>query len=119
MRVDKWLWTSRLFKTRTSAADAVKGGRVHVNGVAAKPSRDVATGDELEITAGHLRRTVIVRAMAERRVSAAQAQALYDETEDSIAERERQADLRRLGDPVARGRRPTKRDRRRYDAGGY
>jgi ribosome-associated heat shock protein Hsp15 len=119
MRIDKWLWTSRLFKTRTSAADAVKGGRVHVNGVAAKPSRDVAAGDELEITVGHLRRTVIVRAMAERRVSAAQAQALYDETEDSIAARERQADLRRLGGPVARGRRPTKRDRRRYDAGGY
>jgi ribosome-associated heat shock protein Hsp15 len=117
MRVDKWLWTSRLFKTRTSAAEAVKGGRVHVNGVAAKPSREVGTGDELEITVGHLRRTVIVRAMAERRVSAAQAQMLYDETESSIAERERLADLRRLGGPVARGRRPTKRDRRRYDAG--
>ncbi|MGZ4198394.1 MAG: RNA-binding S4 domain-containing protein [Solirubrobacteraceae bacterium] len=119
MRVDKWLWTSRLFKTRTSAADAVKGGRVHVNGVAAKPSREVGASDELEITVGHLRRTVIVRAMAERRVSAAQARMLYDETESSIAERERQADLRRLGGPVARGRRPTKRDRRRYDAGQY
>jgi ribosome-associated heat shock protein Hsp15 len=119
MRVDKWLWTSRLFKTRTSAADAVKGGRVHINGVAAKPSREVGAGDELEITVGPLRRTVIVRAMAERRVSAAQAHGLYDETEDSIAERERQRELHRLGGPVARGRRPTKRDRRRYDAGGY
>jgi ribosome-associated heat shock protein Hsp15 len=119
MRVDKWLWTARLFKTRTLAADAVKGGRVHINGLAVKPSREVEAGDELEITVGHVRRTVIVRAMAERRVSAAQAQALYDETVQSIEDRKRQAELRRLGAPVAIGRRPTKRDRRRYDAGPY
>jgi ribosome-associated heat shock protein Hsp15 len=119
MRVDKWLWTARLLKTRTSAADAVKGGRVRINGVAVKPSREVQVGDELEITVGRVRRTVIVRAMAERRVSAAQAQTLYDETAKSIEERERQAELRRLGAPVAVGRRPTKRDRRRYDAGPY
>ena len=119
MRVDKWLWTARLFKTRTLAAEAVKGGRVHINGVAVKPSREVEAGDELEVTVGDLRRTVIVRAVAERRVSAAQAQTLYDETESSIAERERQAELRRLGGPVRLGRRPTKRDRRRYDAGQY
>jgi ribosome-associated heat shock protein Hsp15 len=62
---------------------------------------------------------VIVRAMAERRVSAAQAQTFYDETAESIEERERQAKLRRLGAPVAVGRRPTKRDRRRYDADTY
>jgi ribosome-associated heat shock protein Hsp15 len=119
MRVDKWLWTARLFKTRTSAADAVKGGRVHINGTVVKPSREVEAGDELEITMGHVRRTVIVRTMAERRVSAAQAQTLYDETAKSIEERHRQAELRRLGAPVAAGRRPTKRDRRRYDAGPY
>jgi ribosome-associated heat shock protein Hsp15 len=117
MRIDKWLWTARLFKTRTLAADAVKGGRVHINGVAVKASREVEAGDELEITIGHVRRTVIVRGAAERRVSAAQALGLYDETEQSIAERERQAEQRRLGGPVALGRRPTKRDRRRYDAG--
>jgi ribosome-associated heat shock protein Hsp15 len=111
--------TARLFKTRTLAADAVKGGRVRINGVAVKPSREVEVGDELEITVGLVRRTVIVRAMAERRVSAAQAQTLYDETAQSIEERERQAELRRLGAPVAFGRRPTKRDRRRYDAGPY
>jgi ribosome-associated heat shock protein Hsp15 len=119
MRIDKWLWTARLFKTRTAAADAVKGGRVHVDGVSVKPSREVQAGDELEITVGQLRRTVIVRGLAERRVSAVAAQTLYDETESSIAERERQADLRRLGGPVTLGRRPTKRDRRRYDAGQY
>jgi ribosome-associated heat shock protein Hsp15 len=116
MRVDKWLWTARLFKTRALAAGAVRGGRVHVDGVAAKPSREVGPGDELEITIGTVRRTVIVRGAAERRVSAAEAARLYEETETSIAERKRQAEERRLAGPVDLGGRPTKRDRRRYDA---
>ena len=120
MRIDKWLWTARLFKTRGLAAAAVKGGRVHVNGLAVKPSREVAPGDELEITIGALRRTVVVRWAAERRVSAAEAATLYAETPESIAERERQAEQRRLAGPADLGRRPTKRDRRRFDAGrGY
>jgi ribosome-associated heat shock protein Hsp15 len=117
MRIDKWLWTARLFKTRGLAAEAVKGGRVHVNGVATKPSREVAPGDELEITIGATRRTMIVRGAAERRVSAPEAAALYEETEDSIAQREAQRELRRLAGPLNLGGRPTKRDRRRYDAG--
>jgi ribosome-associated heat shock protein Hsp15 len=117
MRVDKWLWTARLFKTRALATGAVAGGRVHVNGVAVKPSREVSPGDRLEISIGSLRRTVVVRGAAERRVSAAAAGELYDETEASIAERERQAELRRLAGPSNLGSRPTKRDRRRYDAG--
>ena len=117
MRLDKWLWTARLFKTRGLAAEAVKGGRVHVNGVAAKASREVVCGDLLEITVGPVRRTVIVRGAAERRVSAAEAAALYEETAESLAERERQRELRRLAGPLNLGARPTKRDRRRYDAG--
>ena len=117
MRVDRWLWTARLFRTRALAAGAVRGGRVHVEGVAVKPSREVGPGDELEITIGTLRRTVIVRGAAERRVSAAEAASLYEETETSVAEREREAELRRLAGPVDVGGRPTKRDRRRYDAG--
>lgn len=117
MRVDRWLWTARLFKTRALAAAAVRGGRVHVNGVAAKPSREVGPGDQLEITVGPVRRTVIVRGMAERRVSATEAAKLYEETEQSVAERERRQEQRRLGGPVDLGGRPTKRDRRRYDAG--
>ncbi|HTU98578.1 MAG TPA: RNA-binding S4 domain-containing protein [Solirubrobacteraceae bacterium] len=117
MRIDRWLWTARLFKTRGLAAEAVRGGRVHVNGVAAKPSREVGPGDELEITIGSVRRTVIVRGAAERRVSAAQAAPLYDETPESLAEGERQRELRRLAGPLDLGGRPTKRDRRRYDAG--
>ncbi|HEY6522571.1 MAG TPA: RNA-binding S4 domain-containing protein [Solirubrobacteraceae bacterium] len=116
MRIDRWLWTARLFKTRGLAAEAVKGGRVHVNGVAAKPSREVGPGDQLEITIGPMRRTVIVRGMAERRVSAAEAAPLYDETPESVAERERHAELRRLAGPLNLGGRPTKRDRRRYDS---
>lgn len=119
MRVDAWLWTARLFKTRALAAGAVKGGRVRVDGVAVKPSREVRPGDELAITIGTVRRTVIVRGAAERRVSAAQAASLYEETASSVAERERQAELRRLAGPVDLGGRPTKRDRRRYDAGRH
>ncbi|MGZ4166778.1 MAG: RNA-binding S4 domain-containing protein [Solirubrobacteraceae bacterium] len=119
MRIDKWLWTARLFKTRAQAAGAVRGGRVHVNGVAAKPSREVGPGDELEITLGRVRRTVIVRDAVQRRVSAPEAARLYEETEASISERDRQAQLRRLAGPVDLGGRPTKRDRRRYDAGRH
>jgi ribosome-associated heat shock protein Hsp15 len=117
MRVDKWLWTARLFKTRALAAGAVRGGRVHVNGAAVKPSREIELADELEITLGPMRRVVVVRGAAERRVSAAEAANLYDETAESIAERERQAELRRVAGPLDFGGRPTKRDRRRYDAG--
>jgi ribosome-associated heat shock protein Hsp15 len=117
MRIDKWLWTARLFKTRALAAEAVRGGRVHINGVAVKPGREVSVGDELELTLGPVRRTVIVRGAVERRVSAPEAVKLYDETEQSIAERELQAELRRLSGPVDLGRRPTGRDRRRFDAG--
>lgn len=117
MRIDKWLWTARLFKTRGLAAEAVKGGRVHVNGIAVKPGREVKLGDELEVTVGQTRRTVIVQGSAERRVSAAQVSGLYTETDESVANRAAQAELRRLGAPTDLGARPTKRDRRRYDAG--
>src|SRR5581483_6714322 len=100
MRIDKWLWTARLFKTRGLAAEAVKGGRVHVNGMAVKPSREVALGDELQVTIGSVRRTVIVHGSAERRVSAPEAALLYEETAESVAERERQAEQRRLAGPL-------------------
>lgn len=116
MRVDKWLWTARLFKTRSLAADAVKGGRVHVNGIAVKPGREIKMGDELEVTVAQTRRTVVVRGEAPRRVSAAAAGELYVETDESIARRETQAEMRRLGAPIDLGGRPTKRDRRRFEA---
>jgi ribosome-associated heat shock protein Hsp15 len=117
VRVDKWLWAARLAKTRALAAEAVKGGRVEVNGQRVKPSKDVKPGDELQITSGPYRRTVIVTALAERRGPAKEAALLYDETAESIAARERIAAERRLTamPPPEPGGRPTKRDRRRLE----
>ncbi len=121
VRIDKWLWAARLVKTRTLAADAVKGGRVGVNGQRIKPSRDVRPGDEIELTVGPVRRVVVVRGTAERRGPAAEAVQLYAETPESVAERERLAAERRLAWPSGEpgGGRPTKRDRRRFDAADW
>jgi ribosome-associated heat shock protein Hsp15 len=118
VRVDKWLWAARLVKTRAVAVEAIKGGRVHVNGRAVKPSKDLVPGDELELTTGPVRLTVVVRGTRERRVSASEAALLYDETPESRETRERQAAERRLAAPLpgaARAGRPTKRDRRRFE----
>jgi ribosome-associated heat shock protein Hsp15 len=119
VRVDKWLWASRLLKTRSLAAEAVKGGRVQVNGARVKPSREVGPGDELELTIGQLRRTVVVRGVAERRGPAKEAALLYEETAESVAARELARERARLASPppgADLGARPTKRDRRRFDA---
>ena len=117
VRIDRWLWAARLARTRPLAAEAVSGGRVHVNGAAVKPSRDVRPGDEIEVTMGQVRRTVVVRGTAVRRGPAPEAQLLYEETPESIAERERRAQDRRLAAQAAPepGGRPTKRDRRRLE----
>jgi ribosome-associated heat shock protein Hsp15 len=117
VRVDKWLWAARLVKTRSLGAEAVKGGRVHVNGRATKPSKEVRPGDRLELTTGPVRIAVVVRGTAERRGPAAEAALLYDETAESVAGRERHAAQRRLdaATGIDRGGRPTKRDRRRFD----
>jgi ribosome-associated heat shock protein Hsp15 len=117
VRVDRWLWAARLAKTRSLAAEAVRGGRVHVNGRSIKPSREVRPGDRLEITMGSIRRTVIVRATAERRGPAREAALLYEETPESVEARERAAAERRAAGQatVNLGGRPTKRDRRRYE----
>jgi ribosome-associated heat shock protein Hsp15 len=118
VRVDKWLWAARLVKTRTLAVDAVKGGRVQVNGQRIKPSKDVRAGDRLEITMGPLRRSVVIRGTASRRGPAAEAALLYEETTESIEAREQYVAERRLARPPTPdpGGRPTKRDRRRFDA---
>lgn len=117
VRIDKWLWAARLVKTRALAAEAVSGGRVHVDGRAVKPGRQVRPGDHIEITIGQVRRTVVVMALAERRGPAAEAARLYQETEESRQAREVLAAQRRLGQAavVDLGGRPTKRDRRQYD----
>ena len=116
MRIDRWLWVARLLKTRALAADAVRGGKVHVNGEAVKPSRDVRPGDTLELSTGPVRRVVTVRGLSERRGPAAEAALLYEETPESLAARAAYAEERRLQSaarPVAGGR-PTKRERRKW-----
>ena len=117
IRVDKWLWAARLVKTRALAAEAITGGKVHVNGARVKPSKEVGPGDELEVTVGAVRRVVIVRATAPRRASAKIAQELYEETPESIERREREAEQAKLSRPPVpvTGPRPTKRDRRRME----
>jgi ribosome-associated heat shock protein Hsp15 len=118
MRIDKWLWAARFYKTRSAATDAVLGGRVHVNGTRAKPAKDIQPGDEVELTVGVVRRVVGVLALSDKRGPATVAATLYRETPESIEARERAAAERRLARPVGAdlGARPTKLDRRRLEA---
>jgi ribosome-associated heat shock protein Hsp15 len=118
VRIDKWLWAARFFKTRSTATDAAAGGRVHVNGERVKPAKPVHPGDTVVVTIGTLRRTVVITALADRRGSATAAAALYEETPDSIAAREQRTLERRLARPLGAdlGARPTKQSRRRLDA---
>ena len=118
VRVDKWLWAARFFKTRGAATEAVLGGHVQVNGARAKPAREVVVGDRLEITRTHERWTVVVTGLADRRGPASVAATLYDETPESMEGRQRRRDERRLARPLGADltARPTKRDRRRLDA---
>ena len=115
VRLDKWLWAARFFKTRGLSADEIGKGRVSVNGLAAKASREVRVGDRIELRQGQVARTVIVKAASEQRGSAVVAQLLFEETPESIEQRSRQALERRLNaEPsmtIEQGR-PTKRDRR-------
>ena len=116
VRIDKWLWAARFFKTRALAAEQADRGRVSVNGVAAKPARELHVGDLVVLRQGDIERSVEVRALSLVRGPAPVAQALYAETADSIAARERAAAQRRLApEPaadLAQGR-PTKQNRRR------
>jgi ribosome-associated heat shock protein Hsp15 len=118
VRIDKWLWAARFFKTRGAASEAVLGGRVHVNGARVKPSKDVRVGDTVEVTIRALRRTVHVTGVKDKRGPASVAAALYEETPESIAAREQDALERRLARPPCAdlGARPTKLDRRRLEA---
>lgn len=114
LRIDKWLWAARFFKTRSLAAKAVDGGRVRVNGEGAKPARGLKIGDELAIRVGELEWVVEVKALSRQRGSATQAGLLYAEREDSRARRQAAIALRKTQPHPAtdvRGR-PTKKDRR-------
>ncbi len=118
MRLDKWLWAARFYKTRALAVDDIDKGRVQVNGQVAKPSRDVRPQDTLVVRQGPVTRTVVVQALSNLRGPAPVAQALYGETAESIAARSQVAEARRLAaEPalaIVQGR-PTKRDRRELD----
>lgn len=117
VRIDKWLWAARFFKTRSLATQAVENGRVRLDGERVKPARALKTGMLLDVDNGSTRWEVKVLALAEVRGSTAVAQTLYAETEESVAKRRTLADERRFfHEPGAaiKGR-PTKRDRRRID----
>jgi ribosome-associated heat shock protein Hsp15 len=117
VRIDKWLWAARFFKTRGAATDAVLGGRVHLNNTRVKPAKEVKAGDTIELRIGPLAWTLVVRDVAEKRGSATVAKTLYDETPDSLAARERRAAELKLSRPLGAdlGARPTKQDRRRIE----
>ncbi len=114
LRIDKWLWVARFFKTRSLAAAAVKGGKVRINGDRAKPSRLVQTGDQLQIKRGDFSFDITINAMAEKRASAKQAQLLYTESQESIQQREKLAETKRIERKAAAqyGGRPDKQGRR-------
>lgn len=121
-RLDKWLWAARFFKHRTAATEAVDGGKIKLNGAAVKPAREVKVGDRVDVTIGEETRSVMVRAIADKRGSATVAQTLYEETMESVEQRERGRELRKFAAPPGADLhgRPTKRDRRRIDRfGGY
>ncbi len=117
MRIDKWLWAARFFKTRSLAQQAVGSGRVKLNGDRVKAAHTVKTGDALLVRIAEIEWDVVVRGLAERRGPAAQARKLYEESAAGRAGREKLMDLRRWGtEPALRLKgRPTKRDRRRLE----
>ena len=120
MRLDKWLWAARFFKTRTLATDAIAGGKVQLNGSRVKASREVKVDDRLEISNSEVRWEVSVRTLSDKRGPAPAARLLYEESPESIAAREVQRETRKLVvDPAAdlHGR-PTKRDRRQINRYG-
>src|SRR4051812_16088646 len=115
VRLDKWLWAARFFKTRALATEAAVGGRVDVNGERAKPAKPIKPGDTLRFRLGPFEHVVVVRGLSERRGPASVAQTLYEETAESVAERERLTEQRRLAPTpftFDEGGRPTKKDRR-------
>jgi len=118
LRIDKWLWAARFFKTRSLACDEIDKGRVQVNGAPVKPAREVKAGDSIQLRSGAITRTVTVLGVSDKRGPAPQAALLFQETEASIQQRQQAAEQRRLAPEPAltltQGR-PTKRDRRDAD----
>jgi ribosome-associated heat shock protein Hsp15 len=114
MRLDKWLWAARFYKTRSLATAAVDGGKVKLNGAAVKPAKEVKPGDRIHLRAGEQDWELVVKGLSEQRRPASEAQLLYAETAESAARRAQAAELRKLAPSTVTDHkgRPTKRDRR-------
>jgi len=116
IRLDKWLWTARFFKTRKLAADAISGGKVHVNNQRAKPGKEVKPGTKLTITKDTYRWDVTIIALSSQRRSAKEAISLYEETAESLAKRQQQIiqqrEQRELFDFSGQDHKPNKKERR-------
>lgn len=114
IRLDKWLWAARFYKTRALAREMIEGGKVHYNGQRTKPSKLVTLGATLSLRQGNDQRTLVVLALSEQRKSAEQAQHLYSETESSIAKRDANAQARKMQSLTMPhpDRRPDKKERR-------
>jgi len=114
LRLDKWLWAARFFKTRSLAKAAIEGGKVHLDGQRVKVSREISVGDRLQIRQGWDEKTVVVNALSDQRRGAPEAQTLYEETPESIARRKSETAARKAaGGMVDRpAHRPTKKQRR-------
>jgi ribosome-associated heat shock protein Hsp15 len=113
LRLDKWLWAARFFKTRSVAKQAIDGGKVYCEGSRCKPGKEVEVGMKVRLRQGFDERTVVIRAISEQRRGAPEAQLLYEETEESIEARLKEQALRKAGPshPVTSGK-PNKKDRR-------
>lgn len=118
LRIDKWLWAARFYKTRSLAVEEIDKGRVRVNDLEVKPSREVKVGDTVALRQGPVTRTLVVRGISSQRGPAPVAQQLYEETEESLQRKAQAAEQRHLNSEPASSLvhgRPTKRDRRSLD----
>ena len=115
LRVDKWLWAARFFKTRGVALDAIKGGKVELNGSKPKPSKTLTGGDKLKITQVHRQVEITVLVVTDKRGSAEMAQQLYQLDTEVLSQRKPSADMALVGYREKGAGRPTKRDRRKID----
>ncbi|MGI9251635.1 MAG: RNA-binding S4 domain-containing protein [Pseudohongiellaceae bacterium] len=113
LRLDKWLWAARFYKTRAIARRAIEGGKVSCNGTRCKPSKEIIAGNEISLRQGYEEKTIIIKALREQRRSASEAQQLYEETPQSIARRQLLSQQRRMQPrPLQPDTKPTKRQRR-------
>lgn len=113
VRLDKWLWAARFFKTRAKAKEAIDGGKVHIDGNRARPSKEIKLGELIQLRQGWDEKVVVVKALSEKRQGAPEAALLYTETSGSIEKRLQIAEQRKAaGNQVISEGRPTKKDRR-------